>query len=384
MTPGQVAICFSLTSAEYERLAADGPRRDIALLAEKVGGHLLFRDSTTTRRGLGTKLFGPQIRHAWAAAREAERGGMVFADGEHVGFPLAAFLCLRGKRGVRCVILGHYVDKSWKRLLLRVVTRAVPGGVLALHSRTQADALAPLLPRGWSLRLLPYQVDTEFWHATPSTTPRERPLVVSAGSENRDYQTLIEAARTIDADFRIASGSHWARAQATAANLPPNVELLTQTLPFAALRELYAEADIVVVPLHPVKNQSGITTILEAMSMGKPVIVSATPGQREAVTGPLVQGDGTSTPSGRGPQLAGLPADTEATGLYVPANDPSALKQAIEEVIRDRAFAASTGRAARESAVRNFTVELFAERFAMVLGAPAPGHGRLAGRKKLA
>lgn len=368
-------ICFSLTRDEHAKLSGDGPRRDIPLLAERCNGELLFRRAASRRGGLRATVCGPHIRHAWEAAGHARRGGVVFADGEHVGFPLAAFLALRLKRNVRLVILGHFVDRGWKKRLLRLATRFVSRGALVLHSKSQADAVASLLPAGWDLHLLPYQVDTDYWQL--SADPTERPLVVSAGSENRDYETLITAAEGLEVDVCIASGSHWAREKASAGTLPANVRFITETLPFAQLRDLYARSAVIAIPLRPVSNQSGITTILEAMSMGKPVIVSATPGQQEAITGPIVTPSGEEVDSGRGPQILGLAKDSQPTGIYVVPGDPTALRIALQRVLADSDRAASVGAAARASAMANFSIELFADRFARLLNeVPEPrSHG---------
>jgi glycosyltransferase involved in cell wall biosynthesis len=363
----QLTIGFSLTESEYADLAIDGPRRDVPLLAHASGGDLVFRSSTGGRRGLRGKIAGPQIRQARQIAGLTARNATVFADGEHLGLPLAGFLAMRRRRATRLVVLGHYVDKGWKRALLRIATRLVPRGTLVLHSANQLDGIRGVLSRRWEVQLLPYQVDTEYWRPRP-VAARHRPLVVAVGSENRDYETLVAAVRNLDCDVRIASGSHWARQQAKGQSLPANVEFLTETLSFARLREFYAEASVVVVPLHPVTNQSGITTILEAMSMGKPVIVTATPGQKGTVTGPLITADGLQEmDETRGPAIFGLPEPASASGLYVRPGDPAGLRRALQTVIGDPRMAEDLSVSARHVVTANFTVEQFATRFADVL-----------------
>lgn len=295
----------------------------------------------------------------------------MFADGEHVGLPLAGFLWARRRRRVRLVVLAHYIDKFWKRALLRVATRLTPQGTLILHSTAQAEAIRGLLPNGWDLEVLPYQVDPNFWTAPVVATAR--PVIVAAGSENRDYETLVEAVRGLDVDVRIASGSHWARGQAGAADLPPNVQLISETLSFFELRQLYASAAAVVVPLQPVRNQSGITTILEGMSMAKAVVVTATPGQREVVAGPLVRSDGSTAPEpDRGPQLFGIRGAGRPTGLYVPPRDAKGLRCAIEMLLSDEELRRELGETGRSVAVQHFSVEGFAQRFAEVIHRDRP------------
>jgi len=95
----------------------------------------------------------------------------------------------------------------------------------------------------------------------------ERPLIVTAGREFRDYPTLIDAVVGLDIDVVIASASPWSRRADNArdTDIPDNVTITK--LPQYDLRDLYDRADLAVVPLQPVDFQAGITTILEAMSM---------------------------------------------------------------------------------------------------------------------
>src|SRR4029077_18856004 len=67
------------------------------------------------------------------------------------------------------------------------------------------------------------------------------------------------------------------------------------------LRDLYARSRFVVVPLCPSDTDNGVTVILEAMAMGRPVICSRTEGQVDVIR----EGQ---------------------TGLYVPIGDVAGLR----------------------------------------------------------
>ncbi|MCC7362939.1 MAG: glycosyltransferase family 4 protein [Dehalococcoidia bacterium] len=373
-----VLLAVSASEAETARLTAGGPRRDFLELTEAVGGTVVYREGVKAR-GWRAKLLGPHVRQAWRVAGMARRGDVIFADGEHVGLPLLLFLAVRGRRPARVVMLGHLLSKRWKLALLWLATRAGPRGQLVLHSVEQHAIAAPRLGRRWRARLVPYQVDTAFWHAQEGVEPPGRKLVVAVGSENRDYETLTAAARGIDADVVIAAGSHWARETAAAGELPANVRYLSEPLGFAELRELYARAAVVAVPLHDVPNQSGVTTILEAMSMGVPVVVTASRGQRECVTGPLVTGDGARdalATADRGLQVLGGAAAPGATGLYVPPGDVAALRAALAQLLGDAEARAALGAAGRASAVQSFDTDRFTAALAALLETPAAREGR--------
>jgi glycosyltransferase involved in cell wall biosynthesis len=216
--------------------------------------------------------------------------------------------------------------------------------------------------------VVPYQVDTAFWTSASVQSPEA--LVVAAGSENRDYGTLLKAARKLPhVRFIVAAGSHWARRAHTATDVPATVDFISTPLGFSDLRDLYSRAAAVVVPLADVGNQSGITTMLEAMSMGRPVVVSASQGQRECVAGPLVLANGEfdySATANRGPKVLGL-QQSGLSGLYVPVGNAEALAAAIERLVADAELALTLGTEGRRTAQSSFTIERFVQTLAAAI-----------------
>jgi glycosyltransferase involved in cell wall biosynthesis len=373
-------LCISVTASEAERLTRDGPARDFVELARVTGGTLLYRDRTPSRR-LRDRVFGPHLRQAWMAGGQVRSGDAVFADSEHVGLPLLAFLFLRRRKPGPLVMLGHLPGRRWKRALLAVTSRLVSGGVLVLHSLEQRRAVSPWLARSWRIELVPYQVDTQFWRPEAPEEPLPEPLFVAVGSEARDYETLVAAAEGVPARFVIAAGSHWARRIASAGRVPANVEFLTDVLPFSALRRLYSQATAVLVPLHDAPNQSGVTTILEGMSMARPIVLTATRGQQEYVTGPLATESGLDETFAerRGPHRFKESIEPPAaTGIYVPVRDAGALRLALNTLLASPDLAHEFGEAGRTQAVLYFDFPGYVEALAALLG--APGH-RLAERQ---
>ena len=358
-------LLVSVTEEQARELVERGPRRDFVELAHACDGELIYQHTPSRRRGRLGRLLGPHIRQAWRAAGRVTAEDTVFADSEHVGIPLLAFLALRRKRPTRVVVLAHLPGRPWKRALLRLVSRLRGPGTLLVHSVRQADLVRPALGRRWELHTIPYQVDTDYWQGAPEPpTTDDQPLLVAVGSEHRDYETLVRAVEGLPIRVCIAAGSHWARSTAGASALPSNVEYLEQPIPFRELRPLYERAAAVIVPLVDVPNQAGITTLLEAMSMGRPVIVTASSGQLECVRGPLVRADGTldeAATADRGPHHFGT-TETETTGLYVPVGDVAAMRAAITRLVEDEPLRRALGAAARESAVRSFGIDAFTRR----------------------
>ena len=373
-------LCVSATREEAAALVAAGPRRDFVELAERLDASVIYREGRT-RRGWRGRLLGPHLRQAWGAAERVGPGQRVFADGEHVGLPLLLALAIRGRRPQSVVMIGHMPSRWWKRALFALATRLGIPGTLLVHSRRQERLVARWLGPSWKLEFLPYQVDTDYWTGQSNHSDRA-PSVLAVGSEQRDYGTLIEAARGLPASVLIAAGSHWARELAGArVDLPGNVTFLTETLPFGELRERYREATIVAVTLNESDNQAGVTTLLEAMSIGTTVVVTATRGQREVVTGPLVASHGLDerATAERGPRAKQDHHEiAQWSGLYVDVGDVDGLRAALTMLLSDSALRSGLSVSARQQAESMFSFEAYVDALADALGqntsSAAPAH----------
>jgi glycosyltransferase involved in cell wall biosynthesis len=115
-----------------------------------------------------------------------------------------------------------------------------------------------------------------------------------------------------------------------------------------------------------VDNPAGITTILEAMAMGKAVIATATAGQRDVVRGRLCTRFGPSGEPIGGPFNFGFDGDclSDCTGLYVPPGDPAALRSAIEYLLSHPNEAREMGAAGRRLVEQHMTLDQFVVRVA--------------------
>jgi glycosyltransferase involved in cell wall biosynthesis len=121
-----------------------------------------------------------------------------------------------------------------------------------------------------------------------------------------------------------------------------------------------------VVPLLENEVQKGITTMQEAMSMGKAVIASRTRGQ-----GDLLSDDAFVLQDGSGRATSGYfafyfaPAALELhgpTGIYVPPGDVGAMRAAIERLIEHPDLAAELGTRGRAVCEEVVSLDRFLER----------------------
>ncbi len=147
----------------------------------------------------------------------------------------------------------------------------------------------------------------------------EMGYILAVGNDaRRDYGTLVEAVRELDRPVKILTNRE------LPSNLPGNVEHVRGSfhrpaVTDAELRELYRGAGVVVVPLVESIQPAGQSVALQAMAMGKTVVMTRTRG--------LWTGE--DFPDGEGLRL-------------VPVGDVAALRRALEmepldgEVVRGR------------------------------------------------
>ncbi len=281
------------------------------------------------------------LRHAAAALGRLSNYSAVFSDGEHIGIPLA--LAMRLGPASPHMVIGHWLTGPKKKFFFRVLKAHRRMTRIIVHSRTQLEAAVETLqiPRD-HLAFIPYSADTNFWQ--PLGLPEER-VIVSAGREHRDYALLDRACSDSGYDLVIACGSLFSPG-AVCTHPSATSRAIVCTLDYVSLRDAYAKASLVVVPLLANDFQAGVTTLLEAMAMGKAVIVSATAGQRDIV----VDGE---------------------TGVLVRPADEEALRDAVRGLLRNPAERTRLGRNARRAVEEQFSLDRYVSELAANLAAVA-------------
>src|SRR4051812_21852616 len=359
---------------------ADGPKKDYAAIARRLSADLL--DWSAARRTLLLRLLcgvvGLSIVQAVLAFQRRHEYVVLLTDGEPIGIPLALLLKLARSKTVH-VTIGHRLSTPKKRMFfcwLRVQTHL---NAVVLHSRYQHDfALDQLGFSPNQLALLPYQVDPDFWRPMPAVEER---MVASAGLEHRDYPTLFEAMDGLDAQLVVAAASPWSKQKNSALGVDRPANVTVGSYNYRQLRDLFARAAVIAVPVDDVDFQAGITTILEAMAMGKPVIVTHTYGQTDVIEDRRSVTRGAEERSRMFSLLRDVAEEAdvpiEPNGFYVPPKDPDALRRAIVFLLDHPEDRARLGTAARRAVERLMTVDQFADRIARVIElVTAPPKGR--------
>ena len=275
------------------------------------------------------------LNHVVRALPLLRNHDVVFSDGEHVGIPLA--LAMKALGVVRPhLVLGHHLTTRLKRPFFRYLRAHDAIDRILVHSNEQLEeAQGCGIPRS-KLALVPYYADTAFWRPLPVA---EEPLVVSAGREHRDYQTLAAACGEMPEQVFVGAASvHSPSARwALPAAWPRN--FTCRAADFVTLRDWYARASVVVVPLLPTDFQAGVTTLLEAMSMGKAVVVTANRAHRELV-------------------------ENGVTAVLVPAGDPTALRAQVRRLLDDPGERRRLGSAARAAVEAAYDLNGYCRRIA--------------------
>lgn len=348
------------------------PRKDFFSLQSALDADVLDYvavERSPWARALG-RIAGVPLAQVALAALRARRYRAIFTDGEQLGIPLGAALRLLPRaRRPRHVTIGHLLSTPVKRAAFRYIRPQVGIDALLLHATRQiALARRELGSRRGRLMLVPYGVDTEFWQpvAGDPVGAGEHDgmgdaVVSAAGLEYRDYPTFLRAVAELPVQTVIAAGSRWSTHRNGLGEQAPPANVTVTALDYIDLRALYARSALVVVPLHEGDNQAGITTLLEAMAMGKPVIVTRTRGQTDVLRGRICDATGPVGAPVGGATAFGVSVEDAGTeaGLYVPPADPAALRAAITYLLAHPDEAARMGRAGRRLVQRHFSLERF-------------------------
>jgi glycosyltransferase involved in cell wall biosynthesis len=270
----------------------------------------------------------------------------IFTNGENVGIPLSLLLKGSIRRPVH-VTIGHRLSTGKKRLFFTGLGVQRQMDTIFVYATTQRDFARDMLRiADDNLSLIAFHADSRFYRPMPEV-PVDENQICAAGLEWRDYPTLIEAVRDMpDLSIKLAAASPWSKHvdETAKRELPSNVS--ARRYEYEALRELYAQSSFVVVPLYENDFQAGVTTLLEAMAMGKAVIITRTIGQTDVI----VDGE---------------------NGLTVAPGDVAGWREAITRLRNDSALRERLGNNARQWVEEHATLDRWVQTVASPLRTPS-------------
>lgn len=328
------------------------PRADYIVMRDAFDADLIDIDGALAATGRYGRLLhrvagvGPLL--AWYCFRRRRRYEVIVTDGEQVGLPLALLCRLLGRGTARHMMIVHILSTRSKELVVRWARLALTIDRYVVYSSWQRDFIIDRLTvPSERVILSTFMVDTAFFDPAVVAVEQER-MICAAGLERRDYPTLMQGVEGLDVRVVIAAASPWSKQSDSTSGreLPTNVEV--RRLSLFELRALYAASRFVVMPLVDVQFQAGITTILEAMSMGRPIVCTRTAGQTDTI----IEGE---------------------TGRYVAPADSGGLRDAIVALLDDETAARMMGQRARDWVISNADIDAYAHRLAEQVAALRSG-----------
>jgi glycosyltransferase involved in cell wall biosynthesis len=260
----------------------EGPRAEFCEIARYLEADIHSYVSAAAVRGPWFRsIFGS--KQLWGSAFNIallrKQYDRLYVTGEDIGFRAALLLRLLGWHGkMVCLVHNMSCSRSW---LLKLVGHRLFNSLVVV-SKSQ---ITPILKAGFPERKITHVfnwVDEEFF--SPLETPAgdtDNVSFVACGAENRDYATLGRAAQLVSGRTYVFGHGFFGPAAQTASSEESARLIPMPRVSFDELRRYYGLAAAVVVPLNAVQYAAGVTGLVEAMSMGRPVIVTRSPGIEE-------------------------------------------------------------------------------------------------------
>lgn len=306
-------------------------------------------------RGVNVPLYraggyGGDFASILASLRQVNAADVVFSTVDTVGIPLLllrrAGLVRRPLVYVSIGLLERLAQLRGKRMR-RLYARALDGAqAIVAYAQSEADHLRDWLGEGAPpVVFVPFGVDVKAFRPQPDAVPDTDVLSIGADPRRDFYLLAGVAARRPDLTFRIVAGAEHVR---TLRKLPANVRVETD-IPLEQVRERLARARVVALPVRDNTYSGATTVLLQAMAMGRPVVVSRTAAISE-----------------------GYGLEDGVNCRLVKPGAPEALEHAVTELVSDAGAAAALGTRARETVERSFSWERFTDEVWEVLSMRSP------------
>lgn len=259
-----------LVSSTINHDNPDSPRLDYRELTRALNGELIGYHHSARLRHIEQRI-KLDVVEALSAVRRSSQHNAILSLSEKIAIPAAVGMQMR-RSHVPHVVIAHKLSSGLKTRLFHLWKLHRQFDCIVCLSRAQVDyAVHHLGMASERVHFVYDKVDHQFY--TPSAEP-DGNYILAVGQEQRDYATLLRAA----AGFRliVVASSPWSTSKIDVDSIG-DVEVRSR-IPYTELRALYAGARLVVVPLFDVDYAAGVNAALEAMAMGKALIISQTRG----------------------------------------------------------------------------------------------------------
>ena len=228
-------------------------------------------------------------RKSWGVLNEVVQAlkALIFLDnydvvltvkGAGVFLALMRFF-LRWKKPCLLVVMWRVGSNSMLDPFIKRIVRTYVDKIICVSSVQKRIFARQLKVPENRIEYVPLGIDTNFFK--PEINPVDD-FILCVGDADRDDETLIEAVRDLPIKLiRISDESkilETLKSKLEVGSRSSNLKekfLLLHGVPDLQLKELYAKSTIVVVPICHQSNQpAGLTALLEAMAMGKAIIIT--------------------------------------------------------------------------------------------------------------
>lgn len=255
------------------------------------------------------------------------------------GFPLAVLRSLLGQTSPPMILLAFSLQgivshfRGLAKFGLRSVSRVTVITPFELESYRRLLSLSPeaisYIPIGWYDSIHRYQ-DPQVRKS--ESLAKDGKYVYTFGRSYRDYGTLARAVQGTDVRVKVSGRAF----NLAGVELPPNIQT-TGWLNYREMEDHLFDSEFCVVPLQAIPHSSGETSLLHAMSFGKPVVATRSPGTETYV-------------------------QHGVTGLLVEPGDVEGMRQAILQLWRNPDEARAMGKQARRCFEENYKMDKMAKR----------------------
>ena len=195
--------------------------------------------------------------------------------------------------------------------------------------------------------LLEWGADLAFYETkvpTVEASVSNAPLLVSAGKTKRDHNTLVKAVSSIDCSLKIYCSATTAP---TVAYSPERIEVTASNshnnaVSYLNILAAYRRAFAIAIPLTETEDLAGLTSLLDAMAVGKPVIMTRN-------------------------KHIDLDLEKEGIGLWVKPDDVAGWQQAIAYLLAHPGEAAAMGDRGRRLCETKYNLDVFTNTLARAL-----------------
>jgi glycosyltransferase involved in cell wall biosynthesis len=255
------------------------------------------------------------------------------------GFPYAVLRSIVGQESPPLILLGFSLQgvvshfPGLVRFGLRSVSRVTVITPVEVEPYRRRLSLSPeeicYIPLGWYDSV--HRYETEEVRKSDALAQAGN-FIYTFGRSYRDYGTLARAVEGTELKVKLSGRAF----NLAGVKLPPNIET-TGWLTYLELEDYLFGSQFCVVPLQPITHSSGETSLLHAMSFGKAVVATRSPGTETYIQHGL-------------------------TGLLVEPGDVQGMRQALLHLWRNPDVAAQMGKEGRRRFEEQHTMAKFAQR----------------------